>query len=161
MQKTKNKRYVKIIALAVVTFFALGIVGIAVTQTQIGFAAPAAGNSAIGYVDRQKLVGMHPDTKGAMEALQAENVQLEKEFNEKAKDMQPQEKQRYGMQLQQRLEKKREELLKPIIDKIDAAIKQVAEAKGITVVVDQMVIIYGGTDLTDEVVKAYGGAKKK
>ncbi len=160
MQKTKNKRQVKIIALAVAAFFALGIVGIAVTQTRTGFAAPAAGNSAIGYVETQRVMAAHPDVKAADEAMQAEVEKARKEYAEAAKNMSDQEKQRFAVQTEQRLQNKREEQMKPIMEKIEAVIKKVAEAKGIAVVVDRMVVISGGTDLTDDVIKAFGAAKK-
>ena len=164
MQKSNNKKNVKLIAMVIVAFFAIGIVGMAVTQTQVGLAAPAESNSAIGFVDKQRLVMSHPDIKTIGETLKAETVAAQKEFEEKAKDLAPQEQQRYFAQLDQRIKNKEMELMKPLIDKIDAAVKTVAEAKGLTVVVDSMVVVFGGTDITDDVIKSYGGnagGKKK
>jgi outer membrane protein len=48
----------------------------------------------------------------------------------------------------------------PVIKNIEAAIKKVADKKGLSVVVDKNTVIYGGTDITDEVSKSMSGAKK-
>lgn len=60
-------------------------------------------------------------------------------------------------QLGQRVEQKRQELLKPIMDKINAAIKEVADAKGLSVVIGKNVVIYGGVDITQDVLAKITG----
>ena len=156
--KKNNKKNVKIIALVIVAFFTLGIVGVAVSQTQVGFAAPAS--SSIGYIDTQKAVQNHPDTKAAEETLQAEQDSLRKEFEEKSKTLSDQEKQLYAQQLQQKLMQRNAELFQSIADKVKTATKKVADAKGISIVVERNAVIYGGVDLTDDVIKAYASTKK-
>jgi outer membrane protein len=49
------------------------------------------------------------------------------------------------------VDKKRQEFLKPIAMKINAAIKAVADAKGVTIVLPKEQAIYGGLDLTYDV----------
>ena len=78
-----------------------------------------------------------------------------REFEEKAKTLNQEEQQRYYMQLQERLANKERELMVPLMDKINAAIKKVATTKGLSVVVDKQSVIYGGTDITEDVIKAY------
>ena len=43
-----------------------------------------------------------------------------------------------------------------LFDKINAAVKKVADAKGLTIVVEKSNVVYGGQDITDEVIKSYG-----
>lgn len=154
--KNSNKKRVKLIALLVAAFFALGIVGIAVTQSQTGFAAPAEKNSAIGYIDTAKAMQSHPDMATIQSTMEAEMANAQKEFEEKAKDLPDQEKQRYYMQLQQRLQQKNAELLDALADKIEASVSKVAKAKGLAVVVTRNTVIYGGVDITDDVIKDFG-----
>ncbi|MDR3348334.1 MAG: OmpH family outer membrane protein [Acidaminococcales bacterium] len=153
--KNANKQNVKIIALAIVAFFALGIVGVAVTQTQVSFAAPSQ-NSAIGYIDMRRAIQSHPDMPNYQAEIQKESETLQKEFDEKAESMNDQEKQRYMAQLQQRLRQKDESLLSAINAKIEEVVKKVAANKDLSVVVLREIVIYGGTDITEDVIKAYG-----
>ena len=43
--------------------------------------------------------------------------------------------------------------------KIEAAIKKVADKKGLAVVVEKSTVVYGGTDITDEVAKSLQAGK--
>jgi len=42
--------------------------------------------------------------------------------------------------------------MKPVGDKIEAAIKAVAAEKGLTVILDAGTVVYGGTDITADVI---------
>ena len=81
---------------------------------------------------------------------------MKKDFESKSASMNDQQKQEYYQQIQQRLQNKERELLGPIFDKINAAVKKVADAKGLTIVVEKSNVVYGGQDITDEVIKSYG-----
>ncbi|EAX46464.1 outer membrane chaperone Skp (OmpH) [Thermosinus carboxydivorans Nor1] len=155
----KDKKQVKFVAFAVAVVFLLGIAAVAVTQTTTGMAAAAGSSSNIGIVNYQMIVSQHPDMAKAQEAMQAEVNQAQKDFDSKAATMNDKEKQDYYMQLQQRLNLKQQELVGPVFDKVNAAIKAVADAKGLTVVLDKNQVIYGGQDITDEVMKKIGAAK--
>lgn len=149
-----NKKNVKFIALLVAAFFALGIVGIAITQTQTGFAAPA--NSSIGVIDVRKAMAAHPDAANVETTMKAEIEAAQKEFEDKAKGLSEQEKQRYFGQLQQRVAQKEASLINDVAQKVEAVVEKVAKAKGLSVVVVKDTVIYGGTDITDDVIKAFG-----
>ncbi|MCX7780157.1 MAG: OmpH family outer membrane protein [Negativicutes bacterium] len=153
----KNKKQVKIVALAVAAFFVLGVVGLAVSQSGKGYAAGAGAASNVGKVNHQAIVAQHPDMAKAQETMKNEVEAAKKEFEAKAATMNDKEKQDYYMQLQQRLNLKQQELIAPIYDKVDAAIKAVADAKGLAVVLDASNVIYGGQDITDEVLKKVAG----
>ena len=47
----------------------------------------------------------------------------------------------------------------PVLKKIEAAIKKVADKKGLAVVVDKNTVVYGGVDITDEVAKGMQSGK--
>jgi outer membrane protein len=150
----KSKRNVKIIALAIVAFFALGIVGIAVSQTSVGLAAPSS--SAIGVIDMKKALDAHPDVATANAALQKEVETVRSDFEAWSPGKSDEEKQKYGVQLDQRINQKRQELLNAIVEKVKASVKKVANSKGLSVVIASDFVIYGGTDITDDVIKSFG-----
>ena len=150
-----NKKNVKIVALAIAAAFLFGVAGLAVSQTtHVASAAPA---SNVGKVNYQMLVQQHPDLAKVQTTMQAESEAAKKEFDAKAASLGEKEKQEYFMQLQQRLQLKNQELMVPIFNKVDAVIKEVSDAKGLSIVVDSAAVIYGGADITDECVKKITG----
>ena len=64
-----------------------------------------------------------------------------------------QEKSDYYQQTMQRLQQKNEELMEPIEKSIQDAVKSVAEKKGLSVVIDKGAVVYGGQDITQDVIK--------
>jgi outer membrane protein len=150
-----NKKNVKIVALAIAAAFLFGVAGLAVSQTTHVASASAASN--VGKVNYQVLVQQHPDMAKVQSTMQAESENAKKEFDAKAASLGEKEKQEYFMQLQQRLQLKNQELMVPIFNSVDATIKQVADAKGLVVVVDSAAVIYGGADITDECAKKITG----
>ena len=46
-----------------------------------------------------------------------------------------------------------------MLKKIEAAIKKVADKKGLSVVVEKSTVVFGGSDITDEVAKALQATK--
>lgn len=153
----KDKKFAKTVAVTVVVVFLLGIFGLAISQSATGYAAAAGNSSNIGKVNRALIMQQLPDIAQADETLKAELEQAQKDFDAKTANMSAKEKQDYYNQTMQRLELKRQELLAPIYDKVDAAIKSVADAKGIAVVFDVNNVVYGGQDLTADVVKKLTG----
>lgn len=151
----KNKKMLKSIALAVVAMFVLGVAGMAFMQSGTGYAAAPSSN--VGKVDMQALMTGHPDYAKAQETFTKEREQADKDFSEKTAAMNnDQEKQAYAAQLQQRLQLKERELIVGIQDKVNAAIKEVAAAKGLAVVLPEEVVVYGGQDITQDVMKKFG-----
>lgn len=118
-------------------------------------AAPVA--SRIGVVDYLYLINNHPDTPKANEALKAQQEAVKKEFADKSAELSDADKQNLDRQLSQRVEQKRQELLKPITDSINAAMKAVAEAKGLETVLFKNTVALGGQDITADVFKKING----
>lgn len=134
----------------------LGVIGMALSQSGKSVAS-ASGSSNIGVVNYQVLISQHPDMAKAQEAMQAEVEQAKKDFETKSATMNDKEKQDYYAQVQQRLSLKQQELTGPVFDKVEAAIKTVADAKGLSVVMDKSNVVYGGQDITEEVGKKITG----
>lgn len=121
-----------------------------ITQPSLTYAAVA---SPIGVVNYQLLIQQHTDMAQAQVTMNTEIAQATSDFEAKSASMQEQEKQSYYQQLQQNLQIKQQELLGGIRDKINTVVKEVADSKGLTTVVDHSTIVYGGLDITDDVMK--------
>jgi outer membrane protein len=146
-----EKKQVKIVPIIIAVFFLLGVAGIS-SKTY------AASSSNIGVVDFQLLMSQHPDMVAAQETMKTETEQTQKDFNDKTATMtSDQEKQAYFNQLQQHLGEQNQILLGNIRDKVIAAVKEVADTKGLTLVMDKSAAIYGGQDITVEVGKKITG----
>ncbi|HWR09161.1 OmpH family outer membrane protein [Sporomusa sp.] len=153
----KDKKVAKVVAVAIVAVFLLGVFGVAISQSTVGHAAGAGTASNVGKVNYQRLINETPELATFKETMQNEVAQAQKDFEEKSKTMNDQAKQEYSNQLRERLSLKEQELKAPIFSKIDAAVKAVADTKGLAVVLDTNNIVYGGQDITDDVVKKLSG----
>jgi len=133
------------------TFILFSIV--AITHTSTTYAA----TSPVGMVNYQLLVENHPDAAKAQETMNAAVAQAKSDFDAKSVSMNDQEKKSYYQQLQQGIQIKQHELLGAIENKVKAAVKVVAKAKSLTIVVDTGVAVYGGQDITEDVMKKITG----
>ena len=160
MQKLRNPKNVKMVSLFVAAIFILGCFALSVTQSGFGrVASAAASESAIGVVNYQMLVAQSPDLQNVRNAMKSEIDSAQKDFDEKSKSMNDSEKQRYYVQLQERIANKEKELMEPVLKKVEEQIKKVAGKKGLSVVVDKSTVIFGGVDITDEVAKSLQSGK--
>ena len=144
---TKFRKFARPLFLAMV--LCLGLTGVA--------AAAQADNFPVGIVDFMFLINNHPDTAAANAALKAEQEQIRKEFETKSAGMNDKDKLALDRQLGQQMEKKRQELLKPIVDGINAAMTAVAAEKGLAMVVHKNSVALGGQDITAAVLAKLGG----
>ncbi|MBO6304931.1 MAG: OmpH family outer membrane protein [Selenomonadaceae bacterium] len=146
-----EKKHVKIISVLIALVFIGSVVAIALTQSGAGIAS-AAGNGNVGVVDYRQIMSQHPNLQSANEQMQKAVTDAQKEFEEKSANMSDQEKANYYNQTQERLQVKQQELLDPIEKSVDDAVKKVADAKGLSVVLDKNTVVYGGQDITNDVV---------
>lgn len=149
-----EKKQVKIISVIIALVFIGSVVALALTQS--GGIASAAGSSSVGVVDREEIMTQHPQSAGFDEQMRAAITEVQKDFEEKSAGMSDQEKQDYYRQCQQRLQQKQAELLDPMLKSVDEAIKSTADAKGLSVVIEKAVVVYGGQDITQDVIKKLG-----
>lgn len=140
----KNCKQLMNIFLATLLF---SIVTIGYTSTTFAAASP------IGMVNYRLLVDNHPDSAKAQTIMNDAIAQAKSNFETKSVSMNDQEKQSYYQQLQQGIQIKQQDLLEAIQNKVNEAIKAVAKSKSLTIVVDAGVAVYGGQDITDDVMK--------
>ena len=157
MNRFGGKRLAKVLDVFIGALFLVGCFTFSMNQSGLTGSmsvAEAAANSAIGVVDFQRLVTSAPNIDNVRTTMKNEVAAAEKDFANKAKSMSEQEKQNFGKQLQTRLMNRENELMTPVLNSINAAIKSVANKKGLSVVVHKNVVVLGGVDITEEVVKA-------
>lgn len=149
-----EKKHVKIVSICIAVIFIGSVVALALTQS--GNIASAASSSSVGVVDSRQIMASHPDVSKLQSQLETTINDVRKEFEEKSAGMNDQEKADYYQQCQDRIRQKQEELVAPIEQSIQAAIKKVADKKGLAVVVDKLAVVYGGQDITQEVIAELG-----
>jgi outer membrane protein len=106
----------------------------------------------IAYVDVQTVFNVHPEKEEAESDLNSEAQQMQQELENKAKDLSKEEQQELLKEYQARLSQKEQELIQTLLLKIDKSIKEVAEEKKVKLVLDKKNVIYGGYDMTQDVI---------
>lgn len=160
MSEMGKKKNVKIFSAAVALIFVLSVAGISIMQT--GNPVNAAPSSNIGVVDTSKIIT--PDNQDAVNAQkqwQQAGEDMQKQFEEQSASMNDEQKQQLFTKMQNELTQKHEEIFKGVKDKVDNAISSVAGTKGLSLVVDKRVVLYGGTDITDQVTKQLSDSQSK
>ncbi len=118
----------------------------------------ATGQSfSVGYVEMQRALDSHPRKVSSERALQEFFQAKQREFQERSKGMTAFQRQELDRQLQQQILEKRSELLGGLDKEIRSAVETAAKQAGVTVVLDRTVVLYGGTDLTEAVIKQIKG----
>ena len=146
-----SKKNVKVISLVIAAIFVIGMFALSLTQSGLSDASGAESSSAIGVVDRQQLMQTMPGLAEVQNSMRAEVETAQKEFEEKSKDMNDQEKTKLMTEYQEKLGEKQKGLIEPLTKKLDEAISAVGKKKGLVVVVDKPVVVYGGLDVTSDV----------
>lgn len=146
-----EKKQVKIISIAIALLFIGSVVALALTTTGNGIAS-AASSVNVGVVDRDQVLSQHPDGENFNSQMQTSIAEVQKDFEAKSQGMTDQEKADYYRQCQQRLAQRQQELMEPILKSVDDTIKKVADSKGLSVVIEKAAVVYGGTDITQDVI---------
>ncbi|MCD7975061.1 MAG: OmpH family outer membrane protein [Phascolarctobacterium sp.] len=154
MQQLRNPKNVKMVSLIVAAIFVIGCFAYSIDKGIFSASSEAAMESAIGTINYQALITQSPGVENVREIMQAEIEVAQNEFNEKSQDMNEDQKRSHYSELQERLAAKEKELLEPIRAKTKEEIKKVADKKGLSVVVDKKTVIFGGVDITEDVLKA-------
>lgn len=147
---TLKKAHVKIVSVLIALVFMGSVVALALTQTNgIASAAPA---SNVGVVDYQQFATLKIVTD-VEEQMQKEAQAAQEKFNAETANMNDQQKQEYYQQTMQRLQQQHTDLMDPVRKQIEDAVKQVADAQGLSVVIQKDAVVYGGKDITQDVIK--------
>ena len=124
-----------------------------------GCTVSAFAAEVIGYVNVERVFRNYPDIQTTMSVIQLERQKAENEFNEKAPKLDDKGRRELGEKLSAQVDKKEASLLNPIREKIRKTIGQVAKSHGINKVVDASAVVFGGKDLTEEVIAAVAQGK--
>ncbi|HDQ92920.1 MAG TPA: OmpH family outer membrane protein [Synergistetes bacterium] len=114
----------------------------------------AAAEEKIGVIDPQKVLFQHPKFEQAQKQIKSvvEKKQTEaKDAMDKTTDNN--EKQRIFETKRQEAAREEQKIMEPIFKDIDLAIRTVAKAKNVTVVLDKTQVFFGGADLTEDVIQ--------
>lgn len=125
----------------------------------LGCVTSAFATETLGYVNVERVFRSYPDIKTTMSVIDLERQKAESEFNQKAPNLDDKGKRELSEKLLAQVDKKEESLMKPIREKIYKAISQVAKANGIENVVNASAMVFGGKDLTEEVIANINTAK--
>ncbi|AGB42316.1 outer membrane protein [Halobacteroides halobius DSM 5150] len=128
--------------------FAIVLTGVLINQP---VKAQKKVEAQIGYVNMQKLFNNHPGKKASEVKLQQEAKSLQKKLEVEAKDLSKEKRQQLLQKYQQQLSELERELVGEVMKDINQKIRQVAQEKEITIVVDKSAVLAGGYNLTDEV----------
>ena len=112
-----------------------------------------AADDVIGVVEFQRCLASHPKFQSVQNQMKAvdqkKKSEAEAAFNKAASD---QKKYEVIQQKQQELAKEQRALMTPLLKDVDLAIRKVAQAKKVTVVIEKDATFAGGTDLTNDVI---------
>src|SRR5579863_532617 len=110
--------------------------------------------SEIGYVDRSQIDAL-PKMKAASDQFVQFQNQLRSQLSAQVTPKTPaDQRQQIISAYQKQLGDERTKVLQPLVDQTDRAITSVAKSKGLLLVVNGENRVYGGTDVTADVVKA-------
>jgi outer membrane protein len=146
----KTKRLLAVVAAVVV----LAVVAAAVTTAGGG---PTGGSLVVGYVDMQRALDAHPKKASSEEALNQFARAKAAELRRLAQNKSAAEQANLARRIQEEILRRRAELLQALDKDIRAAVERVAKRAGVSVVLDRTVVLYGGVDLTEQVVQELQG----
>ncbi len=117
--------------------------------------------ATVGYVNFEVLFSAHPEYTSKNADLQEIASKLTAEFEEQIADIEDEQtRQQLATEYEDQLDEYADTLRVSIIQSLQTFIAMVADAKGISVVLPNNTIVYGGVDLTqiiiEEMYKAYG-----
>lgn len=123
----------------------------------IALAAPgaiAADLNDVGFVD-QTALGSLPQFASANQQLAQYKAGLDQQYASQMKAARTDaDKQSVVMKFQQMYQNKQSELVGPLFQRAQLALATVAASKKVTIVVDKRIIVYGGQDITSDVIAA-------
>ena len=105
----------------------------------------------VGFVDQASIGQLAPFVAAQQQFAQFQRG-LASQFQAQVKGKSPADQQRIYADFNSRAAAKQREIFGPLLDRANNAIASVAANKGLSVVVDKSIIIFGGMDITKDVV---------
>ena len=114
-----------------------------------------ATTSSVATINYQHVLANLPDSKTIQQSMNKISENAQKDFEKSVNDkMTPEEIQKVRIRVATQLRQQQIDLVKPVQEKINKAIREVAQKHGYTVVVSSDVALYTTVDITDEVINA-------
>ncbi|WP_196602289.1 OmpH family outer membrane protein [Pectinatus frisingensis] len=114
--------------------------------------AMAADIQNIGVMNRQQVVAAYPGIQEIFQQLQDMRTAAQNDYNTKSKGLSDDKRRTLNDTIAQQEAQKEAKLMNPVENKISAAVKAVAADKGLTIILDAADVVYGGTDITNDVI---------
>lgn len=152
-----NKKNVKIFSFALAGVFIASVGAMAVLS--MGDTANAAPTTDIGIVDQREVISANPSLAMNYQQKMKEMAdEMQKDFDSKSQGMSDADKEKLFNDMQQQFNQKRTSIEKDMEDQVTGAVQSVASKKGLSLVVDKSVVLYGGVDITKDVTDALNKA---
>lgn len=152
-----NKKNVKIFSFALAGVFIASVGAMAVLS--MGDTANAAPTTDIGIVDQREVISANPSLAMNYQQKMKEMAdEMQKDFDSKSQGMSDADKENLFNDMQQQFNQKRSSIEKDMEDQVTGAVQSVASKKGLSLVVDKSVVLYGGVDITKDVTDALNKA---
>lgn len=135
--------------------FKLEVLLLAICMILLFVSSSFAAEDKIGFMDIHRVLSSHPKYEATQKQLET-FIQKKSDTTKAAiaKETDPKKKQEILDKARSDSGMEEVRLMNPLTEDINKVVAKVAKAKGVTVVVNKMLIYYGGVDLTDDVVKA-------
>lgn len=108
----------------------------------------------IGYFDQDVVRSLKVFQEADLEVFKLRQ-KLMKEYEERARDLSPSEREALQKELSIRFEARREQIMAPMYQKVNQAVKKVADSQDLSLVLDKQHVMYGGRNITDAVVETF------
>lgn len=109
-------------------------------------------DSTVGYVNQETISELRL-YKEAQQKMLVEYQKMAGEVQAKAKNLSPDDREKVRQEMAKAFQEKQVEVMKPVNDKVTEAITSVAKEKGLSLVLNSHHIMWGGRNLTDDVIK--------
>jgi outer membrane protein len=136
---------------------AVALAALAFAFSAFAPATLAADLTDIGFVDQSALSNL-PQFASANRSLQTYKAQLDREFAARVRGVKnPNDQARIAQEYQNKFAAKQRDLLAPLFQRAQIAIASVASSKNLSVIVDKRIVIFGGQDVTRNVMDLFSG----
>ncbi|HIX84255.1 MAG TPA: OmpH family outer membrane protein [Candidatus Megamonas gallistercoris] len=133
---------------------ALFALGIGSTASAAEVYQPSA-TSSVATINYQYVLANLPESKSIQQSMAKLSEDAQKDFEQSVNEkMNPEEIQKVRIRVATELRQKQIDLVKPVQEKINNAIQQVAQQHGYTVIISSDVALYTSVDVTEDVLNA-------
>ena len=141
MFKSKNKMQLRVLAILAIVLTALFLTGC------LGSA------SKVGVVDRSKIMTESPKVKELQEQLNAKGTELTQNLEKEQSALSAEDYQAKEEMASMEFAKLQQELVVQLNDSVKKAVEEVSKEKKMDIIIYKDVVVNGGVDITDDVIK--------